>query len=1386
MDMMRSQQANTARDDGAVTAGRLLRLWAMATRLLLWLVAGAWGIFLLTWIVLQAWIVPRIENWRPDLERWASHAVGVEVRIGAIRSVGNPDGGLPPLVPSFELRDVRLLDSSGRSALELPVVRGAVSVASLWRGGFEQILIERPVLDVRRLADGRIEVAGMAFTDSGSGDGRGAEWFFDQTEFAIRGGTVRWTDERRGQPPVLLRELDFVARNGHRSHDLRLDATPEPAWGDRFSLRARLREPLWRLPGLGGAPRQPWDDWSGQLYADFSRADVALLRRHADLSDWGVEVRSGQGALRAWARLQRGDIEALTLDTALTGVDLQLGPDLPALALERLDGRLEATWTEAQWTAGTERLAFRTAEGQEWRGGTVRVAHQRARERQGARTEVQARAVDLATLTALAERLPLPGEARGWLGRLQPRGRLDDLDLAWQARGSGPLAGQAVLRAKGRLSGLALAGEPSGRLSRSGRFPLPGRPGVDNADLSFELDQNGGRAQLALRQGALDFPDVFEEPRIAFDRLDARLAWRVKGERIEVDLDDGSFANAHAEGTVRVRWHTGDPATSPARARFPGVLDLTARLTRADGTAVHRYLPLSVNENARHYVRDAVRAGVSRQVNFRLQGEVWDMPFNEPQHTPGTFQITAALEGVDFDHLPPALQAAGDPPWPGVRGARAQFALDRMAMRITGIEGGLDGAPGVRIDQASVVVDDLAHHPVVQVRLRANGPGEALLGHVQRTPLNRYTQQALARATASGPAGAELRLELPLEDLKATRVRGSVRLDGTDLRITPASPLLARARGTLSFSERGFAFNGARAQVLGGELVFDGSLRAEPGAPVQLQFRGQGVASAAGLREGGLGPVGALFAHASGSAPYTVQLGFRAGEPELRISSSLQGMAIQLPAPLAKPAEASWPLRYDSSVSAVQDGQATRERVAVALGPAAAPVLDLQLERELGPTPRAPRASVALGLPAGERAPLPEQGIAVQARVAELDVDQWRKLLPAAAGAPAAGAGGDAMAWLPSHVSLQADAVAVDGRRFQRVVVGATREGPLWRANVDADGLNGYVEFRPASGPQAGSVYARLARLTLPRQAPSEVERLLEQPGNSVPALDIAVEDLQWDGRSLGRVEVEAVNRGGPLRVAEWRLNALRVSVPEARLTASGNWAASGAGAEGSGPRRTALQFRLDVQDSGALLERFGREGLVRGGRGRLEGTLGWQGAPFAPDYPSLSGQLHLDVERGQFLKAEPGAARLLGVLSLQALPRRLVLDFRDVFSDGFAFDFVRGDARIERGVVHTNNLQMKGVNAAALLEGSADVARETQDLKVVVVPEINAGTASLIATAINPAVGLGTFLAQFLLRQPMQSAATQEFRVSGSWADPQVQKVARSAAPAAPPQPLQ
>jgi uncharacterized protein YhdP len=281
-----------------------------------------------------------------------------------------------------------------------------------------------------------------------------------------------------------------------------------------------------------------------------------------------------------------------------------------------------------------------------------------------------------------------------------------------------------------------------------------------------------------------------------------------------------------------------------------------------------------------------------------------------------------------------------------------------------------------------------------------------------------------------------------------------------------------------------------------------------------------------------------------------------------------------------------------------------------------------------------------------------------------------------------------------------------------------------------------------------------------------------------VPALDIVVDDLERDGHHLGRLEVLAVHRAGagPDAGPDWQLDRLRLSNPEALLEARGHWRAQ-PGAPGA-LRRSVMDFELELRDAGTLLERVGQSGVLSGGRGRLGGQLAWQGSPLSPDIASLQGALSLRIDEGRFLKAQPGAARLLGVLSLQSLPRRLLLDFRDVFGEGFAFDKLEGEVRVDGGVARTRDLHMLGVQAAVMLDGQASLVQETQDLRVVVVPELNAGAASLAYAVVNPVVGLSTFVAQLLMRKPMMAASTREFHVHGSWADPQVDRVERRAPP--------
>jgi uncharacterized protein YhdP len=205
------------------------------------------------------------------------------------------------------------------------------------------------------------------------------------------------------------------------------------------------------------------------------------------------------------------------------------------------------------------------------------------------------------------------------------------------------------------------------------------------------------------------------------------------------------------------------------------------------------------------------------------------------------------------------------------------------------------------------------------------------------------------------------------------------------------------------------------------------------------------------------------------------------------------------------------------------------------------------------------------------------------------------------------------------------------------------------------------------------------------------------------------------------------------------------------------------------------LNFDLDISDAGGLLTDIGMPKTLSQGTGKIAGDLSWSGTLFSPDVASLDGALNVAMGQGRFLRSEPGIAKLIGVLNLQALPRRLSLDFSDVFRNGFAFDAIVGQAGIRRGVLSTDTLLMHGVQADVLISGNADIRREQQDITVKVAPHINAGIASLAYAALaNPAVGIGTLFAQIILDKPLKEIFGHEFKVTGSWAEPSVTQVQR------------
>jgi uncharacterized protein (TIGR02099 family) len=1325
------------------------------------------------WGLLNGWIVPRIDEFRPWLEKQASQAVGAVVQIGSIAATSQG------LLPVLELHDVAVLDAQGQDAVRLPRIVATPSLRSLLRGGLEQLYIDAPALDMRRSADGRIFVAGLELAGHAAGDPNVADWLLAQREIVVRHGALRWTDALRDAPLLALQEVDIVLRHSGRRHAMRLDATPPPAWGSRFSLRGDFRQPqLWTRSG-------EWQSWGGQVYAEFPWVDLAQLRRYTRPGDLGVVVEQGVGALRVWGDVAAGAVQGGVADVALAGVNATTGPGLEPLVLHAVQGRVAAHRLAKGFTFSTKGLQFQTDDGLVWPGGNMALTYTDKEGAIPAYGELHADKLDLSVLRRVANRLPLGDAAHAALQSYAPAGLVETLNLSWQGAASAP----SQYRGRGRVTGLELAAQKAvGQRAAT--------PGVRGADIEFDVNQSGGRAVVAMQHGAFDLPGIFDEPVIPLDAFGADARWQVDGDQIAVQMDNLRFANADAQGRARLSWRTSDPDTSGSGSRFPGVLDLTGNLSRAQAQRVHRYLPSVLDAQARDYVRDAVQSGAVTGAQFRIKGDLHDLPFRDPRQ--GEFRIAAQLRNVVYDYAPARLLPAGSKPWPALTQLGGELVFERAGMRVNQATGRLAGMPQSRVVRTDASIPDL-EHSVVNVTADVQGPLAEMLGMVRGSPAAGMTSHALDAAMATGTADLKLKLGLPIADIEKSTVRGSVALAGNDVRITPDIPLLGRARGVVDFSEKGFSLNAVQARMLGGDVRLEGGMpptgaavsAAAAGAATapdaqQMSIRAQGTLSAEGLRQAReLGLVARLAERMAGATAYTATLGMRRGVPELQVTSSLEGMAVDLPAPLRKTAAAALPLHFENSLlpsSPTAAGAGLRDRLQLRLGALVAQVYERDLS---GAQPRVLRGAIGVNSGGGgvvlDGMVLPDAGVVAQAQVAALDIDAWRSLLAGGAGA---GADTDAATgYLPTALALRAQELTLFGRTLHDVVVGGSRVGSGLRANVDAREMNGYVEYRPAAQGGAGSpggVFARLARLNIPRSATTGVENLLDTQPATMPALDIVVEDLELSGRKLGRVVVDAVNRtspggaGGAGGRRDWLLNKLQIRVPEAEMSATGSWSPRvGKGGAVDGAGRTTLDFHLDIKDSGELLARFGMPDVVRRGKGRMEGQVAWDGSPLGLDYPSMSGKLNVNVESGQFLKADPGLAKLLGVLSLQNLSRRLSLDFRDVFSQGFAFDSVRGDVQLARGVASTDNMQMRGANAVVLMDGTADLARETQGLRVVVVPEIHAGTAALVAAMVNPAIGLGTFLAQIALKGPLTEAATREFRIDGGWAEPRITRVA-------------
>lgn len=1336
----------------------LSKLLSHGLRVIAWMMLVAGCVLGMAWAALHFWIVPRIEDFRPKLENLATQTIGVPVQMGKLLAVSSG------WMPTFEIHDLALLDPEGRRALTLPKIVFAISVRSILDLGVEQLVIDSPTLDIRRTSTGEWRIAGLSLKQDNTPDSAAADWIFAQKEIVIQHGTVFWTDEfnplQRNKSALNLQDVSWILRNSARHHQWRLDATPPSGWGDRFVLMGDLKRNL-----LSTHPGR-FKDWSGQVHAEFPDVDLSQLGPHLP---WKVNATKGQGALRMWVDLNHGNVKQATADLVLENVQAQLSPELQALSFKNIAGRLSVKPLHKGLDFSTEGLRFDTTDGLHWPGGNVNFSYAEADNGQSAKGLFHGDKLDLFALRNIALQLPLPESARKTLLEHKVSGLVNPLHIEWSEELGKSDKAIHVAVANGRFDNFYFEGGKVGTETESW-------PSVENANISFDMNADGGQIKATIDNGAISIHRIFEEPRIQLDAMQASVKWVKQRDQVTVPDWQLRVSNSDVTGEWQGKWKPSPIANSL------GILDLQGIIARGDAARVHRYLPLTLPQSVRHYVRDSVLKGEVQGVAVKIKGDLQQLPFANPKD--GEFRFAGKVKDIQYAYVPPSgstRNTTQEPNWPAMNNVNGDIVFDRYNFKVNGASGKWGNVP---FTQIKAEIPNLNGKVVVNVQGESKTGANLALTDLRQSPVNNMLGGLFAQAQSTGTLNARLKLSFPLAELDKTTVQGNVSLNNNDVRLQSALPLFEKAQGNINFNESGFSLVGVNAQFLGGPIKLDGGSRKLPAKSTEANplIRIQGQATAIGMRQAKEIPwLNALAQQANGSTTYTASLGFKGGQSELSIQSQLQGLALNLPSPLNKRSDDMVAFKYDNTVQSLNQNKATRDQIQMSWGRA----LSASYVRDLtGTEPRVINGRWQVGDVVGNPSQT-DGGVLAIVNLPSISLDDWLQILSPPKSSPAYVASSNSslsaasQTYLPNRMTLKANELTVQGRNLHNVSVNGSREGYVWRAQTDAREFSGYLEYRQSNNQNAGRIYARLARLSLPPSADQTVESLLEDSPVAIPALDIVVEDLELRGKKMGRVEIEAINTDPTSQRSnagrEWRLSKLNITVPEASFKASGKWVTS---RDGTQQAITDMNFRLDVSDSGDLLNRLGTKDALRGGGGKLEGQVSWQGSPLTLHYPTLSGRFNVNIGRGQFLQAEPGVAKLLGVLSLQALPRRLLLDFRDVFSAGFAFDTIRGDVTIQQGIANTRNLQMKGVNAIVQMEGSSDIARETQNLRVLILPEVDAGTASLLAgIALNPAIGLSTFLAQLVLKQPLSRVNTQEFSIDGTWSDPKVTKISSSSA---------
>lgn len=1280
-------------------------------------------------------LLPTANQYRAEIEQRLSTSFERPIKLGEI---GIGWRGLKPVVA---MSDVRIMDNeANRVLLRIGTAQYGVNVLHYLRYrelGRGDLTISATTLPLRRLKDGSVIVEGF-----GAEHGVVMDWLAGQKRLTLDNSRITWQDDTRPAAEALqLRAVHVSLVNKDARH--RVDGTAHVAGANPQALAVSL--------DFTGALREParWSGTFGVKGVDVQWADWV------DAPLAGIQIQAGNSDFRLSGRWQEGALQAVQGDVTGSGLRLvRAAAPREALTLRRGSARLDWQRQAHGWRLTATDVAFTNADEPPQAGPrappvqvTVLYA---AAPTEPAHLDARFNTLRLQDARALLQLSDVPSPAlREALAGLQPQGTAQELSVNLRAAAPGQALNAQEFSARARLTGVSTQ-------------PWRHAPALQNLNATLQADARSGALQLDSRAVQLTAPRMFQEP-LTLDTLSGQLSWRAQGQGWRVESSGLAVKNADVEASVR------GSADIPSGLGSP-LLDVTWAFGQGDLSKLPRYLPLNLlPADAVHWLNRAFVSGRITAGTGLLRGRLADFPFSTGQ---GAFDVRLNVSDV-------LLQYAQH--WPALERLNASVHFHGPALTVEASTAAIFGAA---VQQARAAIPHLGlDRPILQVQGKVRGRTEQALRFIQESPLKERLGDHTGNLSASsGHSVIDLELTLPLGDgpspnvrpaatarAPETQVQGRLELSDSTLRLSGkqvAETTLTGINGVLQFSEDSVMGKDiaatwsdykmrldVRTQTSADQVAADAQ-RVLTGKALLIEARSRVSAAALTrqLRKTFPDARTDLLARLSGTTDWSATLRLRddaAGRlvTDVTLKTPLQGMAIDLPAPLGKVAEQALPLQIGTRLSDQPVKHYTvsyGDRFAAALE-AAQPAKTWELKRG--------------ALHAGSAAvpALPPQGLRLTGALPYLSITAWRDLLSGpGAKAPSSGAQSSQLQNL-NAVDLRIDKLEAGGSEFTQTHIQATRGAQEWTVNLNSEQVAGTVHLPHAANAAWVMDFERL-HLAKTEDAAAQDSKL---DPRRLPPLRISSASFKYGELDLGRITVEAGQRPGGLHI-----DTLKMVTPLMQMTGQGDWIME------NGQPVSRFDLTVNSDELGATLGSLGYTTNIAGGKTHLEMDAWWPGAPMDFAAARLNGKLAINIEKGRFLDIEPGPGRVFGLLSLQALPRRLSLDFSDFFQKGFAFDRVVGEFRLENGNAYTDNLVMAGPSAKIRVSGRTGLAAKDYDQVVTVKPQI--GSSLPLAGILAGGVGIGAaiLLAQQLFKPQIDDIAGYQYTIKGAWSDPQVERV--------------